>query len=102
MIVGSVQPERAGAASAISETASELGGALGIAVLGSLGTAIYRSTMASASLPGIPTHTIAAARDTLGAAVAEAQQLTVMLPLSSSTWLAAPLRPRSSVRRLPA
>jgi DHA2 family multidrug resistance protein-like MFS transporter len=37
---------------------------------------MYRSTMASASLPGIPTHTIAAVRDTLGAAVAEAQHLT--------------------------
>ena len=32
----------AGAASAISETSSELGGALGIAVLGSIGTAVYR------------------------------------------------------------
>src|SRR6266446_6203011 len=36
VIVGAAPPERAGAASAISETGSELGGALGIALLGSL------------------------------------------------------------------
>ena len=42
-VVGAAPPERAGAASAISETAAELGGALGIALLGSLGLAIYRT-----------------------------------------------------------
>ena len=41
VIVGAAPPERAGAASAISETGSELGGALGIALLGSLATAVY-------------------------------------------------------------
>jgi DHA2 family multidrug resistance protein-like MFS transporter len=41
LIVSSVPPERAGAASAMSETGSELGGALGIAILGSIGTAVY-------------------------------------------------------------
>ena len=41
LIVGSAPPERAGAASAISETGTELGGALGIALLGSLGAAAY-------------------------------------------------------------
>src|SRR6266545_2868732 len=43
LIVGSAPPERAGAASGISETGAELGGALGIAILGSIGTAVYRS-----------------------------------------------------------
>jgi DHA2 family multidrug resistance protein-like MFS transporter len=42
-VVGAAPPERAGAASAISETGAELGGALGIALLGSLGLAIYRA-----------------------------------------------------------
>ena len=42
LIVGSAPPERAGAASGISETGAELGGALGIAILGSIGVAIYR------------------------------------------------------------
>ena len=37
IVIGTAPPERAGAASAISETSSELGGALGIALLGSIG-----------------------------------------------------------------
>ena len=75
LIVGSAPPERAGAASGISETGAELGGALGIAVLGSIGVAIYRGQV-GASLPsGIPSDAAATARDTLGAAVAVAEQL---------------------------
>ncbi|TME26716.1 MAG: hypothetical protein E6I75_25860, partial [Chloroflexi bacterium] len=38
----------AAAVSALAQTGAELGGALGIAVLGSLGTAIYRGMVASA------------------------------------------------------
>ena len=38
-------PERAGAASGISETSSELGGALGIALFGSLATAVYGAAL---------------------------------------------------------
>jgi DHA2 family multidrug resistance protein-like MFS transporter len=41
LIVGAAPPERSGAASGIAETGNELGGALGIALLGSLGTALY-------------------------------------------------------------
>jgi DHA2 family multidrug resistance protein-like MFS transporter len=75
MIVGSAPPEHAGVASAISETGSEFGGALGIAILGSLGTAVYRSGMVDAVRYGIPPEAAAAARDTLGGAVAIAGQL---------------------------
>jgi MFS transporter, DHA2 family, multidrug resistance protein len=75
LIVGSAPPERAGAASAISETGTELGGALGIAILGSLGTAVYRSQIADAVPADAPAHAATAARDTLGGAVASADQL---------------------------
>jgi DHA2 family multidrug resistance protein-like MFS transporter len=51
LIIGSVAPERAGAASGLSETASELGGALGIALLGSLATAVFGAAMAPETLP---------------------------------------------------
>ncbi|WIB33170.1 MFS transporter [Curtobacterium sp. MCSS17_005] len=44
-VVAAAPRERAGAASAISETGYELGVALGIAVLGSLQTAFYRSNL---------------------------------------------------------
>jgi DHA2 family multidrug resistance protein-like MFS transporter len=75
IIIGTAPPERAGAASAISETCSELGGALGIAILGSIGTAIYRRAMAGSVVDGIPQDAAAAARDTLGGAVAALGQL---------------------------
>jgi DHA2 family multidrug resistance protein-like MFS transporter len=75
LIVGSAPPERAGAASSISETGAELGGALGIAVLGSIGTAVYRSTMADAVPNNVPPEAAEAARGTLGGAIATAQQL---------------------------
>ena len=75
LIVGSAPPERAGAASGISETAAELGGALGIAVLGSIGVAIYRADVAAGLPPGVPATAAAAARDTLGGAVAAAAEL---------------------------
>jgi DHA2 family multidrug resistance protein-like MFS transporter len=46
LVVGAAPPERAGTASGMSETSLELGGALGIALLGSLGTAVFRSEAA--------------------------------------------------------
>jgi DHA2 family multidrug resistance protein-like MFS transporter len=75
LIVGSAPPERAGAASGISETGAELGGALGIAILGSIGVAIYRGELATPLPAGLPSQAAAAARDTLGGAVGIAQHL---------------------------
>jgi len=82
LIVGSAPPERAGAASGISETGAELGGALGIAILGSLGTAVYRSAVANGLPAGVPPEAAAIARDTLGGAVGVAQQLPDPLGLA--------------------
>lgn len=76
LIVGAAPPERAGAASAISETGTELGGALGIAILGSIGTAVYRGTMADVSLRDVSVGVMATARDTLGGAVTVAEGLS--------------------------
>ena len=79
LIVGAAPPERAGAASAISETGTELGGALGVAILGSIGTAVYRGEVADAVPHGVAPGAAAAARDTLGGAVASADQLPASL-----------------------
>jgi MFS transporter, DHA2 family, multidrug resistance protein len=75
MIVGSAPPERAGAASGISETAAELGGALGIALLGSIGVAFYRGGLSRDLPASIPPQVAEVARDTLGSALAVAAEL---------------------------
>jgi DHA2 family multidrug resistance protein-like MFS transporter len=74
LIVSSAPPEKAGAASGISETAAELGGALGIATFGSIGVAIYRHGLNSAPV-GVPPDAAHAARETLGGAVDVAAHL---------------------------
>jgi MFS transporter, DHA2 family, multidrug resistance protein len=79
LIVGAAPPERAGTASGISETGTELGGALGIAILGSIGTAVYRSQVSDAVPDGDPSRAADAVRDTLGGAVGVADQVSVRL-----------------------
>lgn len=82
LIVGAAPPARAGAASAISETGGELGGALGVAVLGSIGVAVYRVQMADTVPAGVPAHAAALAGETLGDAVAAAEPLPTALGAS--------------------
>ncbi|MCZ4607348.1 MFS transporter [Streptomyces sp. Lzd4kr] len=66
LAMGTAPLERAGSASSLMETGSEFGGALGMAVLGSIGTAIYRHE--------IPDSAPEAARETLGGALAVADR----------------------------
>lgn len=47
LVVGSVPEDKTGNASALNETFGELGAAFGVALLGSLGTALYRAQMAT-------------------------------------------------------
>ncbi len=75
LIVGAAPPERAGAAGAVSETAAEFGGVLGIAVLGSIAIAVYRGLVGDALPVDIPADVREAARDTLGAALAEGRRI---------------------------
>ncbi|GGV47709.1 MFS transporter [Streptomyces griseoflavus] len=72
VILSSVPKEQAGAASAVSETAYELGAALGIAVLGSIVTGVYRDFTA-------PSGTPAEAHESLGGAVEVASHLPASL-----------------------
>ncbi|MCD0444040.1 MFS transporter [Glycomyces sp. A-F 0318] len=72
LVVGAAPKERASSAGSLSETASELGSALSIALIGSVITAVYTGRMAAASLGGgVPE----AARDNLAAALASAEHL---------------------------
>ncbi len=92
LIVGSAPPEQAGAASGISETGAELGGALGIAIMGSIGVAIYRGELADRLPAAVPAEAAEAARDTLGSAAAVAGQLpgelgaAVLPPPARRSW----------------
>jgi len=75
MVMSAAPPERAGAASALAETALEFMGALGIAVLGSIGAIIYRRVLAT-TMPGrLPDVAANDALATLGAAAAIAIDL---------------------------
>jgi DHA2 family multidrug resistance protein-like MFS transporter len=87
MMIGAAPPERAGAASAIAETNAELGGALGIAVLGSIGTAIYRSAIADRIPAGVPAESLDSVKSTLGGATSVAADLEA--PLSAQLLEAA-------------
>ncbi|ALG09279.1 MFS transporter [Kibdelosporangium phytohabitans] len=71
LVVGCAPPGRAGEASALAETAPELGGALGIAILGSIGTAVYNGMTVPAGLTPDAAET---ARGTLSGAVSVAAQ----------------------------
>ncbi|GAA2650636.1 MFS transporter [Paractinoplanes durhamensis] len=70
LVVSTAPPARAGMAAALAETGCELGGALGIAVLGSLMVAVYRHAAAPALTAfGLPPDA------TFGEAVATAHTL---------------------------
>ncbi|MGK5630664.1 MFS transporter [Streptomyces sp. URMC 123] len=72
VILSSVPKEQAGAASAVSETAYELGAALGIGLLGSIVIGVYRGF---ATPDGVPGPAADAARESLGGAVEAAATL---------------------------
>ncbi|MFG2626005.1 MFS transporter [Streptomyces sp. NPDC048473] len=72
VILSSVPKEQAGSAGAVSETAYELGAALGIALLGSIVTGVYQDF---ATPKGVPSATAAAAHESLGGAVEAAHGL---------------------------
>ncbi|WP_104202847.1 MFS transporter [Billgrantia saliphila] len=69
LIVGSAPAERAGSAAALAETSSELGGALGIAVLGSIVVGLYRARIGPLLPDELSPDALAGARDSIGAAI---------------------------------
>ncbi|WP_298038030.1 MFS transporter [uncultured Microbacterium sp.] len=85
LILSSAPSAKAGAASAVSETAYELGAVLGTAVLGGVITAIYRAVLVVPD--GIASQTADAARETLAGAYSAVQDLTE--PGASALWAAA-------------
>jgi DHA2 family multidrug resistance protein-like MFS transporter len=79
VVLAAVRPEQAGSGAAVSESATELGGALGIALLGSVGAAAYRSDVHD-RLPAALAH--GPAGQSLAGAISVAEHLPA--PLSRS------------------
>lgn len=72
-IVSSLPADKAGVASAVNDTTREIGGAIGIAVMGSLVATAYRSTVSPFVEP-MPEEVAEAASDSIGAALGIAAQ----------------------------
>lgn len=75
LVVSGAPPERAGAASALNETSSEFGGALGIALLGSILTVLYRAGLGDSLPADLPGEVVAMALRGIGGAHAAAEEL---------------------------
>jgi DHA2 family multidrug resistance protein-like MFS transporter len=73
LVLASAPPAKAGAASAVSETAYELGAVLGTTVLGGILTALYRSNLVVPA--GVPDAAADAATETLAGAVHASEQI---------------------------
>jgi EmrB/QacA subfamily drug resistance transporter len=75
-VMGALPPAKAGAGSAVNDTTREVGGTLGVAVVGSVMSSIYGPHLADAlSALGAPAPAVAAARESVVAGLAVVQQL---------------------------
>ncbi|MDG4758817.1 MFS transporter [Micromonospora sp. WMMD710] len=79
LVLGAAPPEQAGVASALTESSSELGGALGMAILGSVGAAVYHREVVDGLPADLPVDARDAAQETLGGALAVAKGLPAEL-----------------------
>ena len=73
-IMGVVPREKAGIGSAVNDATRELGATLGVAILGSVFSSIYRGALDAASNPGLPPSALAPARESFTAALQVASQ----------------------------
>jgi hypothetical protein len=73
-IMGSLPAAKAGVGSAVNDTVREVGGALGVAVLGSVLASQYTGAISSETA-GLPAEAAHAAGDSLGGAVLVSQEL---------------------------
>lgn len=79
IVMSRATSQQAGAAASITETCTTFGGALGIALLGSIGTAIYRERTGDALSGNLSASVIESAQTTLGGALVIAEKLPAPL-----------------------
>ncbi|GAA0930113.1 MFS transporter [Nonomuraea longicatena] len=75
LVVGAAPPDKAGSASAMMETSAEFGAGMGIAVFGTIGTAIYSGQIVEALPDDLPASVAATVEDSFAGAFAVAQEL---------------------------
>lgn len=73
-ILSVLPPAKAGVGSAVNDATRELGGTLGVAVLGSIFTSLYAHHLATTSFQGLPSHVVTAAQNSVAAALTTASQ----------------------------
>jgi EmrB/QacA subfamily drug resistance transporter len=75
-IMGSLPRDKAGVGSAVNDTTRQVGGALGVAIIGSVYSSIYGSQIAHAIAGrGLPTEAAATITDSVGGALAVAKSV---------------------------
>ena len=74
-IMAAVPLNKAGVGSAVNDTTRELGGAFGIAILGSIANSVYRSDFDSEILAQVPPDAADAVGESVGAAIAVASMV---------------------------
>jgi hypothetical protein len=74
-IMGSLPRAKAGVGSAVNDTTRELGGALGVAIIGSILSSLYDGRLTDRVGGQIPAPALDAAKDSVGSALAVANQV---------------------------
>ncbi|MCU1345569.1 MAG: drug resistance transporter, EmrB/QacA subfamily, partial [Acidimicrobiia bacterium] len=89
LIMSTLPPARAGVGSAVNDTVREIGGALGVAVIGSVAASSYTSTLQSRldRIGGVPSNVRSTLTDNVGAALEASRHLS-----SNGTQVAAAAR----------
>jgi predicted MFS family arabinose efflux permease len=81
-------PARAGVGSAVNDATRELGGTLGVAVVGSYFSSVYAAHLTSGAFGTLPAPAVAAGKDSVGAAVAMAQGTPALLASVRDSFMA--------------
>ena len=91
LIVGAAPPEQAGAVSGLGQAGNELGGAFGIALLGTVGAAVYHGDTGGDS-PGELAGRLDAAADAFAHGMHVAAAVAIALLLATAAFVAVGLR----------